>query len=692
MKAKCIITILAIVGLLVLSAVSVLGGSRGKVASAPRLFFSDLTDGPISGWEGSNTKGAAVSIWGLNFGTSRGSGYVTCGGVDLKNSSDYAEWGVINEPATAQDSVDGYTSARKLERITFWLNSSMNTGDGYITVVTTDGRDSVPFHCRALGSNHIYFTSPTGNNSWNGLYDTAQGGSNGPWKTVYKARQTVQAGDVVYYREGLYTTGDVDYSVTMLYLENNHNNGQWNKSIALASYPGEFAQWGNASKYTVIHRYSADKLYHWTFSKLMWRADWILQWLDTSPPITSEDRNVRMIGLDVHTPAGGFGEGLDFGTDLQESLFVYGCHIHDMLHNSRGSPTSQAYGMYFMGYGVARWIYVGWNEICHQNPGLAITVFGHGVGGDEYIENLYIHDNFIHDNTELGINVGGGDGRSTYEFVRSVWVYNNIFVNNGGIRDGAIRVKGDLPGASKGEYYFYGNTFYNNSMSCIHLWDAWGDPVDACEIKNNIFYARSGQACISDAWTQGSKNVTVLSNNCYYNGTSPPAWDSYAIEANPQFSKPGSWNFYLQETSPCIDSGAIVSVATADYEGISRPQGSAYDIGAYEVLADLPPDTIPPVISNVACSDTTDSSTTITWMTNEYSTSQVEYGTTLDYGSSTPLNSNLVKNHTQTLNGLKSSTKYYYRVKSKDASDNLAVSDPDSLITKAGQPGRPRWW
>lgn len=109
-------------------------------------------------------------------------------------------------------------------------------------------------------------------------------------------------------------------------------------------------------------------------------------------------------------------------------------------------------------------------------------------------------------------------------------------------------------------------------------------------------------------------------------------------------------------------------------------------------LADPSSDSIPPVISNVACSDTTDSSTTITWMTNEYSTSQVEYGTTLDYGSSTPLNSNLVKNHTQTLNGLKSSTKYYYRVKSKDASDNLAVSDPDSLITKPGQPGRPRWW
>jgi len=70
MKAKCIIAILAIAGFLVFVAVSVLGGSRGKVASTPVLFFSNLTDGPISGWEGSNTKGAAVSVWGLNFETS----------------------------------------------------------------------------------------------------------------------------------------------------------------------------------------------------------------------------------------------------------------------------------------------------------------------------------------------------------------------------------------------------------------------------------------------------------------------------------------------------------------------------------------------------------------------------------------------------------------------------------------------
>src|SRR5207237_2868725 len=48
-----------------------------------------------------------------------------------------------------------------------------------------------------------------------------------------------------------------------------------------------------------------------------------------------------------------------------------------------------------------------------------------------------------------------------------------------------------------------------------------------------------------------------------------------------------------------------------------------------------PADTTPPVISNVAASGLTLSSATITWNTNEAADSQVEYGTTTAYGSST---------------------------------------------------------
>ena len=67
--------------------------SFSAIAASPVIYFSDLTDGPTSGWEGSSTKGAAVTIWGLNFGTLRGTSYITCGGINLMNNGDYAEWG-----------------------------------------------------------------------------------------------------------------------------------------------------------------------------------------------------------------------------------------------------------------------------------------------------------------------------------------------------------------------------------------------------------------------------------------------------------------------------------------------------------------------------------------------------------------------------------------------------------------------
>jgi hypothetical protein len=64
------------------------------------------------------------------------------------------------------------------------------------------------------------------------------------------------------------------------------------------------------------------------------------------------------------------------------------------------------------------------------------------------------------------------------------------------------------------------------------------------------------------------------------------------------------------------------------------------------------------------------------------STSQVEYGTTISYGSSTTLNTNLITSHSQNLSGLTSSALYHYRVKSRDAAGNLAVSADQTFTTR----------
>src|SRR5213594_2082032 len=92
-------------------------------------------------------------------------------------------------------------------------------------------------------------------------------------------------------------------------------------------------------------------------------------------------------------------------------------------------------------------------------------------------------------------------------------------------------------------------------------------------------------------------------------------------------------------------------------------------------------DTTPPVISSVTVSSIALTTAAIAWTTNEPADSQVEYGLTTAYGSSTSLNATLVNAHAVTLSGLAAGTLYHYRVKSKDAAGNLATSSDLTVTT-----------
>src|SRR5262249_44077216 len=84
-------------------------------------------------------------------------------------------------------------------------------------------------------------------------------------------------------------------------------------------------------------------------------------------------------------------------------------------------------------------------------------------------------------------------------------------------------------------------------------------------------------------------------------------------------------------------------------------------------------DTTLPVISAVVALNVGTSAATISWSTNEASDSQVEYGPTTAYGSSTVRNPGLATSRSQPLNGLTPNTLYHYRVKSRDGAGNLAI-------------------
>ena len=133
-------------------------------------------------------------------------------------------------------------------------------------------------------------------------------------------------------------------------------------------------------------------------------------------------------------------------------------------------------------------------------------------------------------------------------------------------------------------------------------------------------------------------------------------------------------------TSHSVTLTGLAADTTYHYQAVStNAYGSAQS-------TDLTFTTLPinPVISSVQSSGITTTGATITWTTDITSTSQVEYGLTTSYGSSSPLDSNLVTSHSVTLSGLAQSTTYHYRVRSTKGSGT--ATSGDYTFTTLGPP------
>jgi hypothetical protein len=105
-------------------------------------------------------------------------------------------------------------------------------------------------------------------------------------------------------------------------------------------------------------------------------------------------------------------------------------------------------------------------------------------------------------------------------------------------------------------------------------------------IENNIFYM-TNFVFFARLYTGG--NITHDHNIYRLNGAS---YSDNGIGLGPQesdtdplFVNVSGNDFHLQSSSPARDTGVIIALVTNDYAGTTRPQGSGYDMGAYEWTA-----------------------------------------------------------------------------------------------------------
>ena len=249
------------------------------------------------------------------------------------------------------------------------------------------------------------------------------------------------------------------------------------------------------------------------------------------------------------------------------------------------------------------------------------------------------------------------------------------------------------------------NVIYNPSTSIVgnHGGISVVDEAYNTVIKNNIIYQANdvsglrvtGAAATStdsdyNLYYSTKPSVTSMfhygvSSGIFYNNLTTfkaayPTQEVHSLSVEPEFTLPASLNFTTATTSPAIDSGTSTLSVLNDILGLVRPQGLAYDMGAYERLAGA--DVLAPTISAVA-STTSNTSATITWTTNETADSQIIYGLTTAYGATTTLDSTLVTSHSVTVTGLSVATLYHYKIRTADSTGNVTVSPDYTFTTSA---------
>jgi len=132
-------------------------------------------------------------------------------------------------------------------------------------------------------------------------------------------------------------------------------------------------------------------------------------------------------------------------------------------------------------------------------------------------------------------------------------------------------------------------------------------------------------------------------------------------------------------------NGTFYVVAVADSAKVISESDERNNTRASGAIAVK--DTTPPTISAVNATGITANSATTTWMTDKSSTSQVEFGTTTAYGSMSSLDTTKATGHTVTLSGLAPKTVYHFRVQSKDATGNTAISNDYTFTTSTAVAG-----
>jgi hypothetical protein len=425
----------------------------------------------------------------------------------------------------------------------------------------------------SAGYAELLYVSPSGS-------DAGPGTEARPWRTIQKAAEAARAGDTIYVRAGTYRERVV-FRVS----------GAEGRPITLMARPGEEA---------IIEGRG-----------IRLPADWggLLD--------ISGQSHIRIRGLKVQN-AGPHANNPGILVDRSRQVIIENTHTYNTASSGIGVWNSE-------------YVVIADNEVelaCNDGQQECLTVAGtahfeirnnrvhHGGPGTRGGEGIDAKDgsrdgkifgNHLYDLSRVGLYVDAWD-KHTHDIevfgnvvhdvradgfalasesgglLEGIRIYNNVAYRNKG-SGLSISRNGESGRHPMNRILVVNNTMYGNGLG------DWGGGIAVDNpnarnlvIRNNILSLnRTFQIEVEP--DVAKRNVTIDCNLIhgfreYLDETRGTAF----IEKDPLFVDAAGADFRLSGSSPAVDAGSALEAPSRDFAGNPRPQGSGYDLGAFELM------------------------------------------------------------------------------------------------------------